>query len=296
MRSYRILGGGIAGQVLRYELRALGLNAFIEDISTFPREKVCGGVLQATSWDYLEKNFSPKIPIVRIFSMRHYWRGRQLSRSRLDRPMVFARRYELDAALDRAYLGPRTPIQTDALVLSAKGAVTASGDWMGFQCEGPPVEELEMHYGRGVYLGMSPTLAGPSHAAFIIRRSWASGWRDVIRRELGVAIPEGPAKATGPIFYGRRVPGLSVGDAKMPTHPFLGLGMKHAIESARLLAQLLKEGSEARYDSEHRKIFRKYETASNWVDFFQKTSVGPAIFNVALRQPIVGAIRHGLHA
>ena len=44
----------------------------------------------------------------------------------------------------------------------------------------------------------------------------------------------------------------------MSLHPFLGLGMKHAILSAKLLAESIASGQAEHYPRLHRKRFRKY--------------------------------------
>ena len=58
-----IEGAGIAGQVLNRELFSRGIASRLADRTTFPREKVCGGVLQWDSWQYLKSTFQISAPV-----------------------------------------------------------------------------------------------------------------------------------------------------------------------------------------------------------------------------------------
>src|SRR3989338_3039382 len=98
----RIEGGGIAGRVLRRELSRAGISSKLTDRSAFPRPKVCGGVLQWESWEYLKKAFDLRAEFRTIERVSHFWRGRKIGSSIFSPPAVFVSRFALDAQLETA--------------------------------------------------------------------------------------------------------------------------------------------------------------------------------------------------
>ncbi|MBV9463452.1 MAG: hypothetical protein JO317_04415 [Verrucomicrobiae bacterium] len=293
MRAVRIEGGGIAGQVLARELSARGVPCDLIEKKTFPRPKVCGGVLQADSWEYLREAFSlpADVAAAELPTISHFWRGRRLSTIRFRKPMVFAPRFELDAKLSESRGGEFTP-ESDPLVVRASGA-PPDGDWVGLEADGPPVKGLEMHYNKSCYLGLCESGAPTSHCAVLARRSALAGKgdpRDWIERESGVRLLNKP-RGTASIRYGYGPNDLAVGDAKLTTHPFLGLGMRHAIESARLMARCIAEDRVGDYSSEHRRAFSRYHRASSLLEaaydsplrFLLGAFLVPSIFEPAYR-------------
>ncbi len=265
MTSVLIEGAGLAGQVLHRELYLKGISSRLVDKTAFPRDKVCGGALQWDSWRYLNSIFDIQEKVRVLHVINHFWRGKKISRIGLKTPMIYISRYALDNALNHQQQSIETEPDGQIRVI-AGGVPNQEGDWIGFQGPTEPIGELEMHYGRGVYLGISPTLEDQSHVAFVIKRSLFKNveqLRGYIKKELGLNI-RGPLKGTKGIHYHRASSReLAVGDAKLTTHPFLGLGMKHAILSARLMAHLVASGGLKDYSKIHGRLFRKYR----WISF-----------------------------
>ncbi len=262
MPSVTIEGAGLAGQVLHRELGNRGIASSLCDLTGFPRDKVCGGVMQWDSWQYLKSVFSIPHAVKTLPVMAHFWRGRQIARVALDPPMVYLSRWELDNTL----YDQRSPATEEkgSLRVMAAGAARQKGEWLGFQTQCAPVPELQMHYGRGIYMGLTPTLGVVSHAALILKKDRFQGTdalKRYVKKELGVVL-DGRFKGTKDIDYRVYAPGLAIGDAKLATHAFLGLGMKHAILSARLAARLIAENRSGFYPVCHRRFFRKYRWAS----------------------------------
>ena len=259
-----IEGAGLAGQVLHRELRCRGIASRLKDRVEFPREKVCGGVLQWDSWEYLKTWFEIPEPAVPIHSISHFWRGKKISTQTLPRPMVYVPRCELDTAL-YSQSRPAPASGGGVLRVNAKGIASgAAGKWIGFQGTCGAVEELQMHYGRGVCAGVAPTGASEAHLAFIVKRDRfqnAEALKKYLGCELGLK-SEGVLKGTGRLQYGYSREAFAVGDAKMATFPFLGLGMKHAILSARLLAGKIAGNEAALYAQAHRRVFRRWRCFS----------------------------------
>lgn len=278
----------MAGQVLHRELYLKGIPSRLTDKTAFPRDKVCGGALQWDSWEYLNSIFDIKEKAQTLRTINHFWRGKRISRVHLNMPMVYVSRYVLDDALNRQQEGMQAGSQESIRVL-AGGVSHPKGNWLGFQGPAEPVDELEMHYGRGIYLGISPTGGEKSHAAFIMKKSLfknTESVRSYIKKELKLNI-EGPLKGTKAIDYRASFSReLAVGDAKLTTHSFLGLGMKHAILSARLMARLIASDRVKDYSALHRCLFRKYRIAS-WLagtiyDSPLRLALRPVLGNPAL--------------
>ena len=264
MTEITIEGAGIAGQVLHRELSLQGIPSRIVERASFPRPKVCGGVLQWNSWQYLKDNFGLDEEPTLIESVSHFWRGKKMGSVRLPKPMVYVSRLTLDEALWKQQTWPRK-MSEDVLCVNAKGVLYApEGDWLGFEGESLPVKDLEMHYGRGICAGISPTAEKYAHLAFIVKHH---RFRDTVslerylREELGIRAISA-LRGTGRIHYGYFDHLLAVGDAKMTTFPFLGLGMKHAILSSRLLAAKISGGEILSYSAAHRRQFKKYRLLS----------------------------------
>ena len=266
MLSVSIAGAGIAGQVLHRELTLGGIPSRLVDTEAFPREKVCGGALQGDSWEYLNSIFKISTKAKTLSSINHFWKGKRISRIRLEVPMVYVSRF----VLDDVFYSQQKPLEVDPkesihVIATGVQRQRTKGEWAGFQSPIEPVEELEMHYGKGIYLGITPTFENQSHAAFLVKKSLFRSLdelRLLIKKELGLTV-RGPLKGTRIIDY--EAPSseeLAIGDAKLVTHPFLGLGMKHAILSARLMAKLISEDRVKDYSSVHRRLFRKYRLAS----------------------------------
>ncbi len=297
MSFVAIKGGGVAGQVLQRELTLRGIPSRLEDRSPFPRDKVCGGVLQWDSWEYLNSIFTIRVPVRKVRTLSHFWGKKKISSVRLSREMVYAPRSVLDDALN-AQDRPAIPGGREKVIpVAASGAEDPAGEWIGFHTRHRPVEEMRMYYGRNVHLGVTPTLEETSHVAFIARKGVfknSDDLRETVRAETGLHL-DMPLKGTARIRYGYSSLDLAVGDAKLTTHPFLGLGMKHAILSARLLAGMIAEGREADYDRAHRKLFRKFHWSSLGV---HRLTAWPLRF---LGPPLLGSTRllrsvyEGLH-
>ncbi len=260
-----IEGAGIAGQVLNRELFLRGIPSRVTDRVSFPRDKVCGGVLQWGSWEYLKATFEISEPVRMIRSISHFWKGKKISNFRLPQPMVYVSRCVLDHTL---FVRQQSTSSENGyeLRVNAKGVSPESGEWIGFQGNAEPVEELQMHYGRGVCAGVSPTLENQAHLAFIVKREHVQNTEKLKKYlwdELRIRA-EGPLKGTGRIRYGYSKEPFAIGDAKMTTFPFLGLGMKHAIFSARLFAEKISANDVFLYAKAHRQIFRRWRLFSDF--------------------------------
>ena len=259
-----IKGGGIAGQVLQKELHLKEISSRLDDRSSFPRDKVCGGILQADSWEYLNSIFAIDLPVRKTKGLSQFWGKKKVSTTQFLNEMVFTPRLELDNALCLQNQSSFPAAGQKIIEVIATGAEEPTGEWVGFQTQHEPIDDVRLYYGRDIYLGIAPTLGKTSHVAFIVKRRLFKNLEDLnekIIREFGLRLKMA-LKGTGRIRYGYSSLAMAIGDAKLATHPFLGLGMKHAILSARLMAQLIAENRQNEYDRIHRMIFKKYQMSS----------------------------------
>jgi len=308
-----IRGGGLAGQVLRRELNKNGIISRVEEKASFPRHKVCGGILQWDSWKYLISNFHIEADFVRIYMMSHFWNKRFISRIKLEEPMVFIPRIQLDEQLNRVNTEEDhvsdsfdehgiTP--ENQITISAVGGTGKKGKWMGFQgeieglqktCDSHP--ELRMYYSKGLYLGLVVNPKGTGHAAFMVRDDKRLNFRDLsclVQKQFG--LPKLSAiRGTGKINFGYQDRHLAVGDAMLMFPPFLGLGMKHAILSSQLMAACILSGNISSYTELHRKIFRRWYLSSQHLDnVYDSIWAVPALY-VFLRPKIFHYLYKWLH-
>jgi hypothetical protein len=72
--------------------------------------------------------------------------------------------------------------------------------------------------------------------------------------------------------------------------------MRHAIESAKLLAGLIASGKTEKYDRAHRRRFRRYRLASAAAGFFHSSSAAPFFFRHFSRPAIFSTGYRWLHA
>lgn len=302
--SFKIRGSGLAGLVLARELGERGFCFNLTDTAIFPREKVCGGILQANSWDYLRTAFGLRAELAKpVQTLTHYWKGKLLTKMKIDPPMVFVRRFDLDQALRsfvlNRYSASMAEVDGSATEVDAAGA-SGEGGWLGFQASAPPVSELEMHYAEGIYAGLSPFDSARSHAALLVRKDTLDSPKALaqkVSRELGIRI-EPPFKGTRLIRYGYSGKSLAVGDAMLTTHPFLGMGMRHAIESARLFAELAGRNQIPYYSEEHHRLFSKADRISRRLERLydsplRRVILGGGIWSAPLFKLLYQAIHRG---
>jgi geranylgeranyl reductase family protein len=101
-----IIGGGPAGSTLGFLLASRGVSVAIVDKSTFPRNKLCGGLLARKSRDLYEKIFScglQEMIIDRTETVNFYLKTRQVSTNNIPE-LEFIDRISFDAKLIKLYL------------------------------------------------------------------------------------------------------------------------------------------------------------------------------------------------
>ncbi|MHB0774808.1 NAD(P)/FAD-dependent oxidoreductase [Halomonas sp. WWR20] len=94
-----VVGAGVAGSVSAYRLARLGLSVLLVEKSAWPRDKACGGCLNAASLQALsDAGLAEAIHAGPAYTMMHLASGRQQARVPLPEGRALSRRY-LDARL-----------------------------------------------------------------------------------------------------------------------------------------------------------------------------------------------------
>jgi flavin-dependent dehydrogenase len=273
-RDVVIIGGSLAGAACARELVRLGIDAVAFERDRFPRPKVCGGFLSAGAVDALDRlNVLGEIKqagAVEVNSSRiragstdveiAFKRpGLGISRSVLD--SVLARIPQVEQG--RSVLSVRqvdSGFDVDGVACSV--VIDAAGKLSRFTRRSP-VDEFGVQYdeqgGRGSVLdfwfseegygGGVSIEGGRSNFCFLVKKSALKGYLRGREKCL----------VTGPIAYDK-APGefIAVGDAAGMIDPFCGEGMRHALETGILAAQVVAEG--IRRGASYEQMKRQYES------------------------------------
>lgn len=248
----------------------------------FPREKVCGGFLSPGAVDLLDEldvlGEVRQAGAVTVRSARVRF-GDVDQSFELPRPGLGISRRALDAVLGnhpgivRAAVrrvhreGDGFRVELDTGGVSARVVVDAAGklsrftermtaDQFGVQFYEPETEPnvLDFWFFRDGYGGAVSVEGGRANACFLISK-------EALPRYLG----KPGCLVTGPVAYAQRVSDfIAIGDAAGMIDPFCGEGMRHALDTGRLAAQVVAEGlsRDDAYDAMRARYER--ERAKHW--------------------------------
>ena len=262
-----IVGGGLAGLSMGAALARKGLKVRLFEAGRYPRHRVCGEFICGVSAGTLEGLGVGGCMrgAERLEGMVWYAGGRKLLQMRLPCVAAGLSRWMLDARLcgfaRDAGCEVREGVRVEGAELERgrEGVVVCSGRLRGrggltglkAHFEGVSLEaDLEMHVGRGGYVGLSRVEGGRVNVCGIFRRPWAVvGGRRALERSLALG---GMGEVSERLAGGREVEGsrcavagvrcgwvlgegdgvMRVGDALAMIPPFTGNGMSMAFEGA----------------------------------------------------------------
>jgi flavin-dependent dehydrogenase len=297
-----IIGGSLAGAACGRELERLGIDAVALERDRFPRAKVCGGFVSPGAVKCLEQ--LGVLADVRAagaveVSAALVAVGRDEIEIPFQRPGLGVSRSTLDGVLARGaqvrqgcsvreVKAEGRGFRVDEIACSA--VIDASGKLSRFT-KRRPVEEfgvqylgdrrcgsmLEFSFFDDGYGGTISVEGGKSNSCFLIKK-------DGLRRYLG----RRDCLVTGPLAY-ERVPGevIAIGDAAGMVDPFCGEGMRHALETGMLAAQVVARGIRAGAYYQEMKL--QYESAykSRWA---ARRALGAMIRRLVSHQRVFASV------
>lgn len=341
MRIITIAGGGLAGLALGVGLRQRGVPVELSEAGSYPRHRVCGEFISGVSQQTLVRlGIAAELADARQHrEVAWLERGRLLRRDLLPEPALGISRWRLDARLAARFqqLGGNLATGTRAQPVAGAGRVWAAGrrpqrsGWLGLKCHfhGVPMQaELEMHLGRGGYVGLVGVEDGRVNVCglFPVDRTIHGHGRELLDRYLracgldalattlvGCVADDASFCATAGFALGRQPPlaGLAVlGDAAAMIPPFTGNGMTMAFEAAEAALDPLNGYACGQLDwpaamaglrrAQHR-LFRRRLTAAALLHPFLTTTAGQRLLVPMARsrllpfQQLLGLLRSSNH-
>lgn len=261
-RSITIVGGGLAGLSLGIGLRQRGIPVELHEAGTYPRHRVCGEFISGVRRQTLQTLGIDFIPAASrpLRTATWFWRGRCLLREPLPEIAWGISRYHLDARLisqfaesgGGVHLQSRQSIGPPEGVVWSAGRIPVRGPWIGLKCHVralPMDGDLEMHLGRGGYVGLARIAEDRINVCALFRTQRdvpgkgverfanhlrAAGLPDLAERFAENWIGESFLGTAG--FHLGRQPTetgrVALGDSAAIIPPFTGNGMSMAFESA----------------------------------------------------------------
>jgi flavin-dependent dehydrogenase len=275
-RDVVIIGGSLAGAACARELSRLGVDAVAFERDRFPRARVCGGFVSAGGVDHLAR-LGLREQVIRAGAVAITSAKVRVGSAEIeipfDRPGLGVSRRALDEIVAREAVEQGRAVSR--VEVSSRGFLVQGTDFQAFcrvvvdaagklsrftRRRARP--EFGIQYlqpgGRGGVLdfwffedgygGAVSVEGGASNFCFLINK-------DKLPRYLG----RPDCLVTGPLAYDR-LPGdyIAVGDAAGMVDPFCGEGMRHALDTGLLAAEVISRG--LREGRGYRRMRDEYET------------------------------------
>jgi flavin-dependent dehydrogenase len=254
-----IIGGSLAGAACMRELSRRGVDAVAFERDTFPREKVCGGFLSPGAVELLDTlgvldevrqagAVAVAAACVRFGDLEKRFElpraGLGISRRALDQVLGNHSGVVHKSVRDVRKVAEGFRVELEDGEVDARVVVDAAGklsrftervaaDQFGVQFyeTGSRGDVLDFWFFRDGYGGAVTVEGGRANACFLINK-------DALPRYLG----KPGCLVTGPVAYERRASDfLAIGDAAGMIDPFCGEGMRHALDTGKLAAQMVAE-------------------------------------------------------
>ncbi len=269
--SITIAGGGLAGLSLAVGLARRQIPVILHEAQSYPRHRVCGEFILGLTSEIIDTlGLEPALADARSHTRsRWYARGKCLGEVALPYPARGISRFTLDARLQALAVELGAQIQTnsrmDTVTEASPGLVLAHGrrkaaesKWLGLKAHFlnyPMQEGLEMHLGKGGYVGICPVESGAVNVCGLLpvlpisaknrkerllEHFSAVGLEKLAETLSRCELVEGSLVGVSQFALGTHPPALEtplvacVGDQLGIIPPFTGAGMSMAFESAAL--------------------------------------------------------------
>lgn len=272
-----IAGGGLAGLSCGIGLRRQGVPVELHEAGSYPRHRVCGEFVSGVSQQTLEElGITETLNDAAILrSMSWHSRQRKILTAKLPVPARGISRFTLDRRLGNLLqdLGGTVreksrlkPSEVEGTLWCA-GRERHTGGYVGIKAhfENLPLEsDLEMHMGRGGYIGLCKVEDNRVNACGLFPESATRGGSrgdtlqkalsftglDQLARRLGAAnLREGSLVGVAGFRPGWESSSrVSLGDSLAAIPPFTGNGMSMAMECAATSVPILKAWHSGRLD------------------------------------------------
>jgi flavin-dependent dehydrogenase len=255
-----IIGASLAGAACVRELRRRGIDALAFDRDLFPREKVCGGFLSPGAVNLLDQlgvlSDVRAVGAVEVRACRLRMNdidvsvplplpGLGISRKALDRLMANHAGVQHGAVREVNRSGEGFRVQIGEEVVEARAVIDAAGKLSRFTAHRaapefgiqfyqpePRGDVLDFWFFDDGYGGAVSVEGGRSNACFLIHK-------EALPRYLN----KEDCRVTGPVAYERGASDfIAIGDAAGMVDPFCGEGIRHALDTGLLAAQVVAEG------------------------------------------------------
>lgn len=270
-----IVGGGLAGLSLGLALRRAGVPVTILEAGEYPRQRVCGEFITGLRPRTIAAlGLAPILAGARPHRRVAWFRnGREFCTQELPDVAWALSRYELDTRLAAAFVAAGGELRTRERAEAGPrpGRVNATGrrrersPWVGLKQHVRGLElgcGLEMHLGRGAYVGLCELPDGTVNVCGLFHRLGssgggggaleahlrASGLGSVAERMARAQCAGDSVAAVAGFAFDRSPPApeLRIGDAVCMLPPFLGNGMAAAFQMAEEALPRLIEWSRGR--------------------------------------------------
>lgn len=267
MRVIRIIGGGLAGLALGNGLRQAGVPVTVVEAGDYPRHRVCGEFICGRGAAVLQRLGLADVLAGGCWHRTVSWSAAGEAGAidfRLPERAAGISRYRLDARLAERFreaggelvVNHRHRGEAGEGIVLCSGRVITKSEWMGlkFHCRGLPVEaDLEMHLGKGLYVGISEVEDGLFNVCALVRRAVAAeggredilvnsleraGMIELVQRLRQADVDAASHAAVAGVCFARRPAGGDMvprlGDAYSVMPPFTGNGMSLALEAGEM--------------------------------------------------------------
>jgi flavin-dependent dehydrogenase len=271
-RPFQIVGGGLAGLALAIGLRSRGCPVIVHEAGNYPRHRVCGEFIAGLDPVAIREMGIESILNEAIMNQTTVWfcGKKPVLEARLPQSAPSLSRHKMDAGLaalfrkqggdlhtgKRVSLSPLIDKKGEGWIFTCGRKPQTDSPLIGLKCHlhnFPMSADLEMHLGKGGYVGITKVENNTRNLCGLFRRQPSKGLKDSelilqylrehqlqsLADKLTCATTvEGSFCAVAALQYSRSTirddNTLCLGDAAAMIPPFTGHGMALALQSAHI--------------------------------------------------------------